>query len=67
MASVSLTTGMEIMMELEMNELSDISDEIIRETCQTAVLNKVSQNSDDIASVAEGCVNSKYGEWDVRI
>lgn len=59
--------AMEVMMELEMNGLSEATNEILRMTCQTTVLGKASQNADDIMDIAEGVVDAKYGSMALRI
>lgn len=59
--------AIEVMIEMELQGADEASDEILRMTCQTAVLGKVSQNEEDIQSVAEGCVDSIWMPWDVRI
>lgn len=58
--------AMEIMIDLEDYGLDEASPEIIRETCQHTVLNKVAQNVEDILDVAQGIVDPKYGVFDVR-
>lgn len=59
--------AIQIMCQLEDYGLTEATPEIIRETCQTAVLNKVAQNEEDIIAVATACVTQEYGELDVRI
>lgn len=59
--------AMETMIRLEIEGEEDITDDILRRTCQTAVLNKVSQNADDVIDVANGIVNPILGECDMKV
>ncbi len=59
--------AMECMIRMEIDGEESITDDILRETCQTSVLNKVSQNADDVIDVATGVVNPKLGEWEMKV
>ena len=68
--------AMEIMVKCAINGISNLDDfnrdlnlrnQILRQTCQNTVLNKVSQVAEDIEAVAAGCIDSVYGYLPVRI
>ena len=68
--------AMEIMVKCAINGISNLNDfnrdlnlrnQILRQTCQNTVLNKVSQVAEDIEAVAAGCIDSVYGYLPVRI
>lgn len=59
--------AMESMIEMEIQGEDKLTMDILRKTCQSTVLNKVSQNRDDIADVAYAKVNPKYGEFSLTV